>query len=276
MFPNISRVAILSFLVSLILFSFMTGAVIISTTHNETLQKEQFILEKSLRIEETLSKLFYKTEILAALVRHGEGDIQDFEGIAALIVDDPAILNILIAPGGVVSNVYSVYGDESLLLGHDFFSESGGNLEAIKAVESGEFVMAGPFVARQGYVVLAGRLPVYLDAEKTDFWGLVSVTLRFPEALDNAELGRLRTQGYEYELWRINPDTGERQVLDSNLENANPNVHYVEKEILFLNAEWHLRLLAARSWYNHPEVIILIIAGVFISVLVSYIIQSNH
>jgi diguanylate cyclase (GGDEF)-like protein len=135
--------------------------------------------------------------------------------------------------------------------------------------------MAGPFMARQGYMVIAGRLPVFLDAERTNFWGLVSVTLRFPEALDNADLRNLKMQGYEYELWRINPDTGERQVLDSNINNANPNARYVEKHIQFLNADWYLRLLATQSWYNYPEVIILAVAGLFISFLVLFIAQNN-
>jgi diguanylate cyclase (GGDEF)-like protein len=143
------------------------------------------------------------------------------------------------------------------------------------AVETGNLVMAGPFMARQGYMVLAGRLPVFLDPEKTDFWGLVSVTLRFPEALENAELGRLRMQGYEYELWRINPDTGERQVFDSNIEVANPNARYIEEHLQFWNADWYLKLLATRSWYNYPEIIILIFAGLLISFLILFIAQNN-
>jgi diguanylate cyclase (GGDEF)-like protein len=143
------------------------------------------------------------------------------------------------------------------------------------AVETGELVMAGPFMARQGYMILAGRLPVFMDAEKTDFWGLVSVTLKFPDALDSAELGRLRMQGYEYELWRINPDTGNQQILDSNITTTNPNSRYVEAHIQFLNADWYLRLLATHSWYNYPEVIILIITGLFISFLVLFVVQNN-
>jgi len=233
-------------------------------------------MEKSLRIQDTLFGLFYKTEILAALVQHGDGQIQDFDSIAALIMDNPAILNVLIAPGGIVEKAFSIYDDVDLLIGHDFFSESEGNLEARKAIESGEFVMAGPFVARQGYTVLAGRLPVFLDENKTDFWGLVSVTLKFPDALDNAELVRFRMQGYEYELWRIDPDTNERQILDSNIADISSNHKYIEEHIRFLNADWYLRLLTTRSWFNYPEVILLIIAGLFISFLVLFVTQNNY
>jgi diguanylate cyclase (GGDEF)-like protein len=273
---NISRGAVFSFAVTLLLFSILVGAAIVSRERNTALQTEQFILEKSHRIQDTLSKLFFKTEMLATLVRHGGGYIDDFDGIAALIVDDPAILNILIAPEGVVTNAFSLHDDVSALIGHDFFSESGGNIEAMMAVESGELVMAGPFISRQGYMVLAGRLPVFLDDGKTDFWGLVSVTLRFPEALDNADLGRLQTQGYEYELWRINPDNDERQVLDANITNPGGSARYLEKHIPFLNADWYLKLLATHAWYNYPEVIVLISAGIFISFLVLFIAQNHY
>jgi len=276
LFSNLSRMAVFSFIVSLILSSFMVGAVIIDRANNAVLQTEQFILKKRLLLEDTLSKLFSKTDVLAALVRHGDGYIQDFEGIASLIVDDSAIQNVLIAPGGVVSSAFSTHDDASTLIGHNFFDDLCCNIEAMSAIENGELVMAGPFVERQGRTVLAGRLPVFLDAEKTEFWGLVTVTLKFPEALDNAELERLRVQGYEYELWRINPDTGERQVLDSNIAAANPNARYVEEHISFFNADWHLRIFETRSWYQYPEVIILVLGGVLISFLISYITQRNH
>ena len=276
LFPDLSQIALLAFLLSLAICSFMVSTFIISRTHNDTLQTEHFILEKSLLIEDTLSRLFYKAEILAAIIRHGKGSIYDFQGIAALIVDDPAILNVLIAPGGIVADAYSEYDDVSLLLGHNFFSDGGGNIEAVKAIESGELVMAGPFIGRQGYKVLAGRLPVFLDAEKTDLWGLVSVTLKFPEALDNAELGRLRMQGYEYELWRISPDTNEKQILDSNLKNAGANSRFVEKHIQFFNADWYLKLLATRSWYDYREIIFLAAAGLSISFLIFFIAQNNY
>lgn len=253
----------------------MVGVVIVNKERSEALQQEQFILEKSLRIQEALSRLFFRTEILAALIRQGNGYIEDFDAIAALIVDDPSISNILIAPDGIVTSVFSTHDDVSSMIGHNFFDESSGNIEAIKALEMGELVMAGPFMAVQGHMILAGRLPVFLDTERTNLWGLVSVTLRFPEALDNAELSRLRIQGYEYELWRINPDTGERQILDSNIQDASADARYVEERIQFLNANWHLRLLTTRSWYNYPEVIILIIAGFFVSLLVLFIAQNN-
>jgi len=115
MFRKLSKMAVLSFLLSLLICSSMVGIVAAGKINTRNLEAEQFILEKSASINETLSKLFYKTEILAAMVRLGGGDIQDFDSVAAMIADDPAILNVLIAPGGVVSKMYSVLGDAEFI-----------------------------------------------------------------------------------------------------------------------------------------------------------------
>lgn len=45
--------------------------------------------------------------------------------MTATIIDDPAILNLLIAPGGVVSDIYPLEGNEAVL-GLDFLSEGAG------------------------------------------------------------------------------------------------------------------------------------------------------
>ncbi|MCL2188199.1 MAG: sensor domain-containing diguanylate cyclase [Defluviitaleaceae bacterium] len=272
---GLSRIAIISFIAALFICTFMISAIVITREQNQALQTEQFLMEKGLRIVDTLSTLFFKTEVLTALVQYGEGDIVGFDGIAPLIVDNPVITKLLIAPDGVVSKVYSSYEDLSEMVGHDYFRPSVyGNIEAVKAVEMGELVIAGPFTSRYGRTILAGRAPVYLDREQTEFWGLVSVAVRFPEALDNAELGRLRAQGYEYELWRINPDTSERQVLSTNVQYANLNARFVDSSVQFMNANWYLRLKSTRVWYTDVEVISLIILGFFICLLVMFVGQN--
>jgi len=273
---KLTGMTILAFFVSLALCFTVIFYAIFNRLNMERVQMRQIMSEKIQRIDSVMSRLFYKTEVLAALVRLGDGSIHYFDILAPSIVDDPAILNILIAPDGIVSHVYSQNGDtSSLLIGHNFFEDSSGNIEALMAIEKGELIMAGPFIARQGYTVLAGRLPVFLDSEKQDFWGLVSVTLRFPEALDNAELSGLLMKGYEYELWRLDPDTNEKQVLASNLTHVRKKAHYIEKSAQIQNATWHLRLLSTNVWYLHPENIVMIFAGFLISILSAFLVQKN-
>jgi len=37
--------------------------------------------------------------------------------------------------------------------------------------------------------------------------------MRFPAALVGARLPQLVDRGFDYELWRIHPDTGQKQVI---------------------------------------------------------------
>jgi diguanylate cyclase (GGDEF)-like protein len=274
---RVSKIAVLSFLISLAFCGFSIGLTIFNRANVERLQTEQLIYEKSLRINGVISQLLHKTQILSYLVIQSDGEIENFENIAASIVSsDPAILNVLVAPGGIVTHAYTRDGSQALI-GWDFFADFDGNVEAARAFESKQLVMAGPFIGAQREMILAGRLPIFLNSTDggQELWGLVSVTLRFPDALDGAELDILRTQRLSYELWRINPDTDEKQVIVECTEYFKPNSNYTEKHIQILNADWYLKVSPIRQWYSHPENIILIIAGIFISLLVFFVVQNN-
>jgi diguanylate cyclase (GGDEF)-like protein len=209
------------------------------------------------------------------MVIQGDGNLDSFDRVAPSIMDDPAILNILVAPGGIVSNVWPP--EASAVLGWNFFDGSAGNKEAVAAINAGKLMLGGPFINAQGIEALVGRLPVFIDTpdERQKFWGLVSVTLRFPQALDGAELSSLKAKGFAYELWRINPDTDERQVIASDYEHASLNPRYIEKNVPVLNADWYLKVWPIRMWYTYPENLILLTAGFLISLLVLFVAQNN-
>lgn len=274
---KISCAAILSFLFSLALCSSITIVTIINRENYEELKIEHLILDKTLHINEIISRMLYRTNSLATMVIQGNGVINDFERMASSIADDPVILNVLIAPDCIVSNVYPLSGGNENFIGFDFFSDMEGNKEAVLAIDTGELVLGGPFRSVQGIDILAGRLPVYIDTpdEKNVFWGLVSVSLKFPQILDNAELDILNYQDFSYELWRINPDTNEKQVIKSNFNPRESKAGYIEKHVPVINADWYLKVWLTRKWYNYTENIILLSASLLISLLILFIMLNN-
>jgi len=275
-FKKLSMNTIIAFLMALILCFLMVGAVILNRSKVERLTMEQLILEKSIRISDSLATLLYKTQMLSSLVLQSNGEVENFEQIAATIVDDPSILNILIAPNGVVSDVYPLEGNEAVI-GLNFLAEGAGNKEAVLAMETGKLVLGGPFDAVQGGQVLVGRLPVFIDEPDGTkrFWGLVSVTLKYPQALDRAGLSELKIQGFAYEIWRMNPDNDERQIISGSGHSYNNRTNYVEKHILIANADWYFRILPVRSWYEFPETWISIFISLLVSLLVAVVTQHN-
>jgi len=275
---KIYRKTIISFFLTLLFCSFLIILTIQNKTNIEALQMERLILESSFRLHEDISKKLYKTKALAALVIKGDGVVNNFQQIAAVIIsDEPAIANVILAPGGVVTDVYPIE-ESRAVLGLDFFDETyAGNKEALLARDTEELVMAGPFILLQGFWGLVGRYPVYIDTEteKNKFWGLVSVTLRFPEALEKSGILMLEHQGFSYDLWRINPDTGEQQIITSGNKHFSGNVSYVERLVRIHNADWYFRIFPLRLWYEYPETWLLIFAGISISILISFLFQKN-
>ncbi len=264
------------FLLSALLCALLIASVAQTRLNHERAAMEQVIMEKSLQLSEVISGLVYKTQALAALALQSDGDIQNFDKVAAALVDDAAILNVLVAPGGVVSAIYPPEQGDTML-GFDFFSNMAGNLEAQVAVEKGKLVVSGPFVGAQQREILSGRLPVWAEAPDgtRQFWGIVSVTLKYPEALRGTGLDTLESQGLAYEVWRINPDDGQRQVIAGSSEGFADNARYIERKISILNADWYFRLGPVRQWYQFAEIWLMIAAALLLCFFAAYIVENN-
>ena len=274
--------AVVSTLVSIAFCAFLIGASIINRTNVEKLRIEQHIYERTHRINDIITTLLYKTQALAAIVSYDNGSTDSFEIIAPSIVNDPVIQNILLAPDGIVTKIYP-HAENEGLIGWNYFDSRAGNMEAMAARDLGQLVLGGPMEILQGGEAIFGRMPVFIDVPSEDgtdetqkFWGLVSVTLKFPEILERAELRIFNTYGEAYELWRINPDTNEKQVITDNYDIFKPGRHFIEKPVDILNAHWYLKVWQNYTWYNHPDNIAYIIAGIFISLIVFLVMQNNY
>ena len=272
----ISAKAIAAFALCLLICASFIFFTIARKSELQKLSMERLIIDKGIQITETITKLLYKTQGLAALVIQSDGKVANFERSAAAMIDNAAILNILLAPDGIVSHVYPLQGNGKLI-GYNLLGEGAGNKEAILAKQKGDLVFGGPFPLMQGGgKALVGRYPVWLEKSSghKQFWGLVSVTLKYPQVLNGAGLHNLQKDGYAYEVWRINPDTNQKQVI-AGTNSYSSNTPYIEKPLRLLNAEWFFRILPVRLWYEYPDNWLLIAAGLGISILVGVMVQSN-
>jgi diguanylate cyclase (GGDEF)-like protein len=243
----------------------------------EILTMDKIMIEKVNKIREVLSRLMYKGYMLSAIIDHNKGTIDNFERIAATLVNESYIKNVLVAPNGIVSKVYPLYGNEAII-GWDLLAEGTGNREARSAKEKGMPVFGGPFVSVQGDEVMAGRLPVYDDSDggEKKFWGLVSVTLNYPDILEEFNLRSLELYGLTYELWRTNPDTGQKQIIATNGQEKTQGNSFLERNISIFNAEWYLRISTGKVWYEYHENILMVLISAFISILIYFIMQKSY
>lgn len=199
-------------------------------------------------VQRSVENALSSTYALAALVRRGQGDIQDFSTIAAEMLPlYQGAAALALAPDGIVKKIVPLQGNEKAI-GHNLMKDPERDKEAILARDSGRLTLAGPFNLVQGGVGAAGRFPVYLPDNNGEarFWGLVSVLIRFPAVIEKTGLDQLLSQGYDYALWRKHPDTGERHVFASSSDQVLTNT--VDQTLSVPNATWTLSLAPRGGW----------------------------
>ena len=207
-----------------------------------------------------------KTRVLEAYLIQTSGDYSDFGRVDHVLLREDYVRNVLFAPDGIVDGVFPLEGNEDVV-GLNMYGDGAGNLEAQAAIEKEALYIAGPFQLIQGGLGIAGRLPVFLTDEQGQryFWGIVSVTLDFPAALSGSSVERVNAQGFACQIWRINPDDGQKQVI---LETADPlpeGVRTVDHAQELFNSVWTVSLAPLRPWYLQISLWL----GVAVSLLVA-------
>lgn len=244
----------------------------------DRIRLEQLITDKGAKISESIATPINQIYTVASYIQRHNGDISNFDDFAEAIVDNNYVRNLIIAPNGVVSHIYPDNEENRQVIGLDYYSDSSeGNREAVIAAQKNQMLLAGPFVTVVGDLSISGRLPVYLtnsDGQK-EFWGIISITLFFPDVLEGTNLDSLKNQDLIYELWRDNVDTGERQVILSN-GIIDESTGHLDKSIPLINTEWYLRLAPVREWYHYTETWIYSFAALLISVMLSLLVQKNQ
>lgn len=220
-------------------------------------------------IQLNVGRVLSSTYALAAFVQLGKGELHEFDATAGLLLPFyPGAAALELAPAGVVERVFPFEANKKAI-GHNLLKDPERDKEAFRARDTGKLTLAGPFKLIQGGMGAAGRLPVYIDngKEKGRFWGFVVVLIRFPEILDTAQLPSLVAQGYDYALWRVHPDSGDKHVIAASSDGAMTQAVDVKLEVP--NANWTLSVVPAKGWLDLPGLGLKAALGLLGSVLLA-------
>ena len=222
-------------------------------------------------LQRGIERALSATYAIAALVHQGRGFVNDFNGVATQMLPFyPGIAAIGLSPGGVICCVVPRAGNENSI-GFNQLEDIVQNKEARRARDTRKLTLAGPVQLAQGGLGVVGRLPIYLgQGDDTQvFWGFSYVTLRFPQALESARLELLRDRGYAYELWRKNPETGERQRIEAWQPEALRDP--VGRDLELPNGAWTLSLAPTRGWVQRSGLMLEGLVGAAFSALLAYL-----
>jgi len=262
-------------LVAFVLAALLSGALVGESERQaraeERARVADTLADQAHALERHLERALSLTYSLGALVRHGGGEVPDFEAVGGeLRAYHPGVAALSLAPDGVQRRVVPLGGNEASI-GHDLLSDPLRSKEARAAIETGRLTLAGPFPLKQGGLGVAGRLPVFVDQGSAHprFWGFTIVLLRFPEALQAVGLADVARRGYVYQLWRTHPDDGHRQVIAGSA--TAPMDAPVERTVQVANATWTLAMAPAAGWGAPAGIAARIALALLVSALVAYL-----
>lgn len=231
---------------------------------------QAFALRLVERIHETVGPVF----MLAALVRQHPAKVDKFDELAAeLLYEFPLIRALELAPGGIVTTVYPLSGNETII-GHDLLKDKKRNREAHMALVKGQLTLAGPFELIQGGLGAVARYPVFVRGTnaKNSFWGFSIAVINVPELLVLAGAKEMERADYAYQLCRVplNEADGECTAFVQHGEATMDEP--VAVRIGLPHNEWVLSLAPPKGWVSMSEKL-LVLGLVLIAALVAGAVQ---
>jgi PAS domain S-box-containing protein len=216
-------------------------------------------------LNERLGRSLSATYALAAVIRQGQGEVENFEQLASDMLNLYGGINSLqLLPNGIIQQIMPLAGNEKAI-GHNLLEDTRRNREVLLAMQTRALTLAGPFELIQGGVAVIGRLPVYLPKETGEqLWGFTAALIRISDLLREINLQRVEEKGYRYELSRINPDSGQRQVFaSSGAATIAPVTHSIEVP----NGTWQFALEPANGWYSARALVCEVLLSLLFSLL---------
>lgn len=187
---------------------------------------------------------------LGALVQEFGGHTYWFDDVAeSMLESHTSIASVSLSPGGIVTKVYPLEGNEALL---DFnqLEDKKQRAEVVQARLDQKLTLAGPLELVQGGMGVVGRLPVRVhDRWGNDaFWGFTNVVIELSELLAHSNIKSLEQQGYFYRLVRLRDEA----VLDNITVASNAGleslVDPVTVQISLPNSTWGLGIVPKQGW----------------------------
>jgi PAS domain S-box-containing protein len=200
-----------------------------------------------------------------ALTVDRKGNPQNFEQIAADIYKgNPYLQGVQLVPNGVIKYMYPIKGNERAIGVNILKTGIPNELAAKKAIAKRRIYFQGPINLVQGGQGVVGRLPVFINNR---FWGFAAVVIKLKELLKAAGIDNSKYPYYRFQFSKIHPLDGKEEFF---LEGADQNQNTIETRT-FEEGDWKIYLTDTRSIYTDYSLIALLIFGIILTFLSSYL-----
>lgn len=235
-------------------------------TIKESREREAIAMLESVEIRlGQLLKGSQNITLTLALTVDKQGNPQNFEQIAAEIYrGNPYLQGVQLAPNGVIKYMYPLKGNERAIGLNVLKTGVQNQLAAKKAVAKRRIYFQGPVNLVQGGQGVVGRLPIFINQK---LWGFSAVVIKLNELLKAAGIDNSKYPYYRFQFSKIDPLDGKEEFF---LEGAD-QTHNTFETRRFEEGDWKIYLTDTRSIYTDYSLIALLIFGVILSFLSSYL-----
>ncbi|WP_168710311.1 PAS domain S-box protein [Flavobacterium sangjuense] len=186
---------------------------------------------------EQILKSSYVTTLTLAMTVNDEGKPENFDKIAAQLVDsNPSINAVQLVPNGVIKYVYPLKANEAAI-GYDILHSSKVKDEALKSIETKLIYFAGPLELKQGGMGVVGRLPIF---KENKFWGFSAVIIRLETLIKASGIESIDDSKYYFQFSKINPTSKKEEFFLSNKKEFS---EYYFQTVIIPDGDWKLYLI---------------------------------
>ncbi|MCR5619458.1 MAG: sensor domain-containing diguanylate cyclase [Lachnospiraceae bacterium] len=253
----------------------LTTAYVFYVRKEIAIEKEHYSYiaeDKADNIEATIESVILRVDSIKVLIQDHNGGTEFFDSISDDIYDNVkedtgiSLKNITIAPEGVVSDVYPLLTNESLI-GYDYLDVTKtGNVTNPDVYEKGETILTNSYDVKLGGFGVSGTIPVfYKEAGFSSLWGLVGFNISPDSLIEAIKLNSLDDMGINYRLSYLDSHNTRHLIQESSVKPEDE----VTVTFNIENLVWELSISPQKGWYPYSRCIFMIFALAIISVFIA-------
>ncbi|MDQ5928407.1 MAG: hypothetical protein QG594_181, partial [Bacteroidota bacterium] len=214
------------------------------------LVNQQYVISKENKIKEMNAYLkviqnniessfkeCYSATLTLALTINDKGEPQNFDKIAASIINNNPHIEVLeLVPKGVIKYIYPLKGNEKAF-GLDILLSKQHRKEALKSIATNKMYFEGPIELIQGGKGIVGRIPIY---KNNTFWGFSALVIKLENLYDFFDIKYINQSKYYFQLSKVDPNTSKEIFFLKAPKNHN-DYNYVTSFIP--DSDWKLYLI---------------------------------
>ena len=261
--------AILIFL-TVILLGSVLGGLLNSNQKKEEQLRAGYTAESAIaQIESQLNRYLTQSELIKRIVETGhEVTDEEFSKLSSLMADTDGVVEAYeIAKDGIVTQAFPYLKNEEAV-GINMLIHPERKEEANRAKETGEYTIAGPFELVQGGTGMLLFDPIYTSSTEGEeqFWGFSVLVLNWEKFLNEVELNKLESAGYQYKIWKKDDETVEGTlVLAESTESVPEDCLEVACEVP--NDTWYVDIAPKQGWMSIEQTIAIVSLTVLLGVM---------